>query len=443
MPTHELVEAFTSSLSVDKRLWEADLTASRVHARMLGETGILTAEERDRLVAGLDRVRERGPLLEPHAEDVHSEIERLLFAEVGPVAGKLHTARSRNDQVVTATRLYLRGELDALAADLRALQACLVERAETTLEVYLPGTTHLQHAQPVSLAHHLLAYFWMLERDHERVLEIRRRVNTLPLGAAALAGTEFPIDREFVARELGFDRICENSLDAVSDRDFVLEFLGAANLIGLHLSRFAEELVLWSTPEFGFVTLSDAVTTGSSIMPQKKNPDAAELLRGRTGRLVGAYTTVSVVLKGLPLAYNRDLQEDKQPLFEGLDSVRQSVRIAGLMIQEATFHADRMRAALKGDFSNATDLAGFLVQRGLAFREAHEVVGKIVRECLADGIGLEDVPASRWKEYHPLLDETVAERLTPDAVVAARVSRGGTAPSSVRQQLSRARECLA
>jgi len=444
--TDQAVEAFTSSLEVDARLWEVDIRGSIAHARMLGKVGVLAPEEARTLIEGLQALREEiatGKVSwDPRAEDIHSEIERLLAERVGTVAGKLHTARSRNDQVATDTRLYLREGIDALREQVRALQQWLVDTAEAHLHTLLPGVTHLQHAQPVSLAHHLMAYFWMLQRDRDRLTDCRRRVNQLPLGSAALAGTSFPLDREMVAQELGFEGLCENSLDAVSDRDFVVEFLGCAALLMMHLSRLAEELILWSTPEFGFVELDDSVTTGSSIMPQKKNPDVAELIRGRTGRVVADLTGALVMLKALPLSYHRDLQEDKGFLFDALDTVSSSVRLMHLMLERAQFRTERMRQAVHGDFSNATDLADYLVRRGMPFRQAHEVVGRIVLHCLQQGRALEELSLEDLRAFSALFDADALQAIQPEAVMSARRTRGGTAPDAVRQQIALAREQL-
>lgn len=441
--TDREVERFTESLSLDARLWAADLTASTAHARMLGATGVIPAAEAALLIEGLAGLATLEGPPSADGEDVHSEIERRLTERLGPVAGKLHTGRSRNDQVTTATRLYLRGHIDELTAEIALLQRWLVDTAGRHAETVLPGTTHLQHAQPVSLAHHLLAYFWMLQRDRDRLADCRRRVNRLPLGSAALAGTSFPLDRNAVARELGFDGLCENSLDAVSDRDFVVEFLAAGALVMTHLSRLAEEIVLWSTPEFAFVELADAVTTGSSIMPQKKNPDVAELIRGRSGRLTGALMGALTMLKGLPLSYNRDLQEDKVHLFQGVDTVQACVRLSRRMLEGAKFRTDRMARAVEGDFSNATDLADYLVRKGLPFRQAHEVVGRIVRTCLENGTALEGLPLTALRAFSPLIDEDLLPLLVPAAVMAARTSAGGTAPSAVREQLASAESRMA
>jgi len=444
--TDEAVEAFTASIGVDARLWEVDIRGSIAHARMLVKIGVVTPDEADAIIAGLNALREdiaAGRIaFDPKAEDIHSEVERLLTERIGAVAGKLHTGRSRNDQVATDTRLYLREGIDTLGQQIRHLQEWLLQTARNHLHTMLPGVTHLQHAQPVSLAHHLMAYFWMFQRDRERLSDCRKRVNLLPLGSAALAGTSFPLDREMVAQELGFDGLCENSLDAVSDRDFVVEFLSCAALIMTHLSRLAEELILWSTPEFGFVELDDSVTTGSSIMPQKKNPDVAELIRGRTARAVADLTGALVMLKALPLSYNRDLQEDKGFLFDALDTVLSSVPLMQLMLSRAQFRTERMRQAVRGDFSNATDLADYLVRKGMPFRQAHEVVGRVVQYCLMQGVALEDLDVAQLRTFSDLFDEEAVQLLQPEAVMQARQSRGGTAPGAVQQQIQLATQLL-
>jgi argininosuccinate lyase len=444
--TNSQVEEFSSSIETDQRLWSVDILASVAHARGLGRQGIILESEANELIRGLQSLHEdlqQGRLaLDPKSEDIHSDIEKKLFDRLGPVAGKLHTARSRNDQVATDSRLYLRAEVHAVLRDIRALQKHLVETAKVHTETVLPGFTHLQHAQPVSLAHHLLAYFWMLQRDFERLEESCKRINSLPLGSAALAGTSFDINRQGVAKELGFGKVTENSLDAVSDRDFVVEFLSNGSLIMMHLSRLSEELILWSTPEFGFVQLGDEVTTGSSIMPQKKNPDVAELIRGRVGRLYGALMGVLTVLKGLPLAYNRDLQEDKVFLFEGLDTVRSSLRLMLVMLEKAKWKPENMASALRGDFSNATDLADDLVKKGMPFRQAHEVIGRVVNDCVKRNLVLEDISLSQLRGYSPLFDESSLRVLPHVSVMKARTSEGGTAPSSVLAQIAKAQAIL-
>lgn len=443
-PLHPEVLAFSSSLAQDQRLALADLRASQAHARSLVRAGVLTPAELEDLERGMRKLANEwiaGELKPSNgAEDIHSEIERWLSEKVGAVAGKLHTGRSRNDQVVTATRLYLRHEIDLLLTSIRTLQKTFVALAESHVDTLLPGVTHLQHAQPVSLAHHLMAYYWMLDRDSERLREARRRVNQLPLGAGALAGTPFNVDRMETAKELGFDGVCENSLDAVSDRDFVAEFLSTATLTLLHLSRLSEEWVLWATPEYGFIELSDAVSTGSSLMPQKKNPDVAELIRGRVGRLQGAWIGMTTVLKGLPLSYQRDLQEDKVHLFSGLDCVRECVQACQHLIEGTKFHPEKMARSLGTDFSNATDLADYLVKKGVPFRSAHEAVGKVVVACLEKGCALTALPLEDLQSIHPEFGEDVARGLTPEAVVGARKERGGTSPEAVRFQIKLAKE---
>jgi argininosuccinate lyase len=447
--TDELIERLNNSLAFDQRLWRHDILGSIAHARMLGATAILPADEAAQLVEGLQALvaeLESGALeLPADAEDVHTAVESLLRDRLGPVAGKLHTARSRNDQVATDVRLWLRGECDALDAELIAFQHTLVELAEREMDTVLPGYTHLQHAQPVLLAHHLLAYFWMLDRDRERLSDCRRRVNRSPLGAAALAGTGFPIDRETTAAELGFKSVLPNSLDAVADRDFAVEFVAFASILMMHLSRLAEEIVLWNSPEFGFVTLDDAVTTGSSIMPQKKNPDVAELARGKAGRVYGDLMALLTLLKGLPLAYNKDLQEDKEPLFDAADTLRLVLPALRRTVSTAQFRRAAMAQATRGDFSTATDLADMLVRQGVPFRDAHEVVGNVVRHCIQNGLTLEDLDAKTLASLSPLLAADVPaaqSALDVRASVAARSSQGGTAPTAVRQQLALAQRRL-
>jgi argininosuccinate lyase len=450
------VAEFSSSLEIDTRLWQADITGSIAHARMLGRQGILTPQEASAITEGLSQVQSElsdafekmvGKMgsaspFNPDAEDVHSEIERLLREKIGPLAGKLHTARSRNDQVATACRLYISQEAAVLQLELRRLQIWIVDTAKNETETLLPGLTHFQHGQPVSLAHHLLAYFWMFERDHTRLSDFSKRCLMLPLGSAALAGTSFPLDRESVANELGFIGLCENSMDAVSDRDFVVEFLSATSLILMHLSRLSEEIIIWSAPEHGFLSLDDSVTTGSSIMPQKKNPDVAELIRGRCGRAYGSLMGAFTLMKSLPLAYNRDQQEDKFHLFQGLDNALACVRLMTIMLETAVFNRERMKASLRGDFSNATDLADDLAKKGLPFREAHEVIGRIVRHCIDNNVALEDLELKDLKSFHPLFDEGALKILPHAAVMHARTSRGGTSPSAVKFQIERAAEIL-
>jgi len=449
--TDALIERLNNSLVFDGRLWRQDIAGSIAHATMLGSTGILTQDEANQIVAGLEALRadiDSGTVeLPADAEDVHTAVEGLLRERLGSVAGKLHTARSRNDQVATDIRLYLRDECASIGTELRALQQTLLDTASAHFDTVLPGCTHLQHGQPIVLAHHLLAYFWMLDRDHERLEDLVPRVNRLPLGAGALAGTGFPIDRRQVAKALGFEAILENSLDAVSDRDFAIEFLAFASILMMHLSRLAEELILWNSPEFGYVTLDDRVTTGSSIMPQKKNPDVAELARGKTGRVFGDLVALLTLMKGLPLAYNKDMQEDKEPLFDAIDTLHLVLPAMQLTISTAKFRAERMLQATRGDFSTATDLADYLVGQGLPFREAHDVVGEVVRYCLEQRTTLEDLTPEVLAKFSPLLAtvergrEAVAA-LTVQSSVAVRRSEGGTAPDSVRVQWERASICM-
>lgn len=452
-PPHEAVNRLNASLRFDARLWPYDIRASIAHARMLGQQGILSQDEARTLVDGLELLARDlaagTEQLPPEAEDVHTAIEMLLRKRVGSVAGKLHTARSRNDQVATDTRLYLRDALDDIARQIRALQAVLLDLARRELDpaegagpTILPGTTHLQHAQPVLLAHHLLAYFWMFHRDRLRLNDCRRRMNACPLGAGALAGSSFSIDRRQTAVELGFDRPIPNSMDAVSDRDFILEFLADAAIAMVHLSRLAEEIILWNTPEFAFIELDDAVTTGSSIMPQKKNPDVAELARGKSGRIFGHLTGLLATMKGLPLAYNKDMQEDKEALFDTVDTLGLVLPAVTLMLSTARFRRDRMRAATERDFSTATDLADWLARRGMPFREAHHLVGRIVAYCIENSMALEDLDGPTLNRFAPELDAEALSVLSVDAGIAARNVYGGTGIDAVRRQLSEAEEAL-
>ncbi len=448
-PTDALIESLNNSLAFDSRFWRQDIAGSIAHATMLGTTGILAADESAQLVAGLHQLRddlEAGTVaLPPDAEDVHTAVEGLLKERLGAVAGKLHTARSRNDQVANDIRLYLRDECDVLETKLQEFQQTLLDIAEREMETILPGCTHLQHGQPVVLAHHLLAYFWMLDRDRERLADTRKRVNRLSLGAGALAGTGFPIDRHQVAELLGFEAVLENSMDSVADRDFLIEFLSFASILAMHLSRLAEEIIIWNTPEYGYILLDDAVTTGSSIMPQKKNPDVAELVRGKVGRVYGDLITLLTLMKGLPLTYNKDMQEDKEPVFDAIDTLNLVLPALQKTLATAQFKKERMLAAARGDFSTATDLADYLARQSLPFREAHEVVGKIVRYCIEQGITLEDLDAPTLSTFHPLLavnTQNAQAALTLQYSVSARTSYGGTAPSAVRVQWENAKARL-
>ncbi|MGB4476653.1 MAG: argininosuccinate lyase, partial [Bacillota bacterium] len=390
-----LMDSFHSSIQFDNRLYAEDIRGSIAHVRMLGSCGIITDDEAQVIEDGLwdllEDIEAQRVEFSPEAEDIHMNIESLLIERIGDVARKLHTARSRNDQVALDTRMYVLREIDEIIDLIRRVQAALVERAEENLGVLMPGYTHLQRAQPILLSHHLMAYFFMLQRDLERLEDCAKRTNVMPLGAAALAGTTFPIDRERVAKELGFDGITENSIDAVSDRDFVMELLGCISIIMVHLSRFSEEIVLWSSSEFGFVTLDERYSTGSSIMPQKRNPDSAELVRGKSGRVFGNLLALLVTMKGLPLAYNKDMQEDKERLFDSVDTVKGCLTIMERLIDTMVFNAERMRTACAGGFMTATDVADYLVRKGIPFRTAHEIVGKIVLFCEKRGLSFSDL----------------------------------------------------
>ena len=445
--TDARVHAFNASLSFDQRLWPYDIAGSIAHVKMLGECGIIPKDESDAIKSGLEALAadlESGAAaLTDDAEDVHMAVESLLTERLGPVAGKLHTARSRNDQVATDLRLYVRETIDGLKEQIAAAQGTLVGLAEAHLDTLLPGMTHLQHAQPVRLAHHLLAYFWMLDRDTERLTQARTRVNKLPLGAGALAGTTFPINRTRVAELLGFDGVIPNSLDAVSDRDFAIETVSALALVMMHLSRLCEELILWNAPEFGWVEMGDNVTTGSSIMPQKKNPDVAELVRGKTGRVYGDLTTLLTLMKSLPLAYNKDMQEDKESVFDALDTAQVCLSVINTLLQNTKFNTERMAASLHGDFSTATDLADYLVRQNLPFRQAHEVVGKIVGDCVRRGIALEDLTEDDLMAASPLFAGSSPTKLvSPRGSADARAAFGGTGRDAVEEQLRQAQALL-
>jgi len=440
-------EAFTASLRFDRRLWPHDLAGSAAWARGLCRAGLLTPAELDAILAGLDAVRaeiEGGHFpFRQELEDIHTNVERRLIELAGPVGGKLHTGRSRNDQIALDERLYLRETIGHVDGGLRDVQEALADRAEAHAGAPMPGYTHLQRAQPILLAHHLLAYVEMLGRDRERLADARRRTNVLPLGAAALAGAAFPIDREALARDLGFSAPTANSLDAVSDRDYVVEFLSAAAIVGMHLSRLAADLTLWATAEFAFVEMADAFATGSSIMPQKKNPDVAELIRGKSGRLYGNLVAVLTTMKGLPLTYNSDMQEDKEPLFDSVDTLEAILGVVPPMLRTLTFREDRMREAAGAHYSTATDLADYLVRKGLPFREAHEVVGKTVRHGIASGKELGELSLEEFRRFSPLVGPDVHAALTVESSLAARAVIGGTAPEAVRRALAAARAAIA
>ncbi len=442
-----VMREINASISFDKRLWRQDIEASRIHVAMLAANGIVSQADADAIEEGLDRIEDEyeadGVPEDAALEDIHMHVEHRLAELIGPAAGRLHTARSRNDQVATDFRLWVRDAIDAADGGLAALQRALVTRAAEHCATVMPGFTHLQSAQPVTLGHHLMAYYEMLRRDRSRFADARARMNESPLGAAALAGTGFPIDREATALALDFDRPTANSLDAVSDRDFALDYLMAAAQASLHLSRLAEELVLWASQMFGFVTLSDSFSTGSSIMPQKRNPDAAELVRGHAGRMIGAMTSLSVTMKGLPLAYSKDMQDDKQPVFEAHDLLSLSLAAMSGMVATMTFNPDRMRAAAEAGHTTATDLADWLVREAdVPFREAHHITGRAVRLADEQGKKLWELSLDALRTVDERIEAGVFNVLSPDASVKSRTSFGGTAPALVKKRIEAARKVL-
>ncbi len=440
-----VMEQLNASIDFDKKLYRQDIAGSIAHARMLADCKILTVAEVEKIVGGLQEILqeiEEGKFVFQTAlEDIHMNIESRLKEKIGDAAGRLHTARSRNDQVATDFRLWVRDAIDALDKDLRDMQSALVERAEEHVETIMPGFTHLQIAQPVTFGHHLLAYVEMFGRDRSRLADARQRGNESPLGAAALAGTGYPIDRHHTAKALGFSGPMANSLDAVSDRDFALEFLSAAGICAMHLSRLAEELVIWSTPQFGFITMSDSFATGSSIMPQKKNPDGAELVRGKSGRIAGQFSRLMMVMKGLPLAYNKDTQEDKEPVFEAAEQLGLCLHVTAGMIRQMQVHPSRMRAATEYGFITATDLADWLVRElQMPFRQAHHITARIVEEAQQLGCKLHDLPLSEMQGIEPRITEAIYEVLSVEASVASRKSFGGTAPERVKEAIKAAKK---
>ena len=445
-PTDSFVEAFTASVAFDRRLYRHDIAGSIAHARMLAHVGVLAPDECEAIIKGLKEIEaeiDAGRFAWSTAlEDVHMNIEARLIERIGDAGKKLHTGRSRNDQVATDLRLYLRDGIDEVNAAARRLQEALLDVAEREADTVMPGFTHLQVAQPITFGHHLLAWFEMLARDRERFADCRKRVNIMPLGSAALAGTSYPVDRLHTAKALGFDAPAENSLDAVSDRDFAIEFVAAAALLMTHLSRFSEELILWSSSQFGFVELSDAFCTGSSIMPQKKNPDVPELVRGKTGRACGNLVTLLALMKSQPLAYNKDNQEDKEPLFDSLDTVLGSLKVFADMIPAMRVQRAAMRSAAQRGFATATDLADYLVRKGVAFRDAHEIVGRAVRHGIETGMDLSELKIEALQAFSPVIGDDVYAVLTLEGSVAARNHLGGTAPEQVRAAIRRARKRL-
>ncbi|WP_353948550.1 argininosuccinate lyase [Sporolactobacillus sp. Y61] len=444
--TNKLVDAYTASISYDKELAKEDIEGSIAHVTMLGECGIVTPEESAVIQQGLKTILKKVEKGEARfsvdQEDIHMNIERMLIDEIGSVGGKLHTGRSRNDQVATDMHLYMRNKTHDLIELLEHVQYALLEQAKTNVDTILPGYTHLQRAQPISFAHHLLAYFWMFERDKGRLKDSLKRLNVLPLGAGALAGTTFPINRRRVAELLDFNDIYPNSMDAVSDRDFVVEALSACSLIMVHLSRLSEEMVLWSSQEFQFIELDDAFCTGSSIMPQKKNPDVSELLRGKTGRVFGHLIGLLTVLKGLPLAYNKDMQEDKEGIFDTVKTLTGALQLLAPILETMTVKKDRMRHAVEKDYSNATDIADYLAKKGLPFREAHAITGKMVLYAIEHKKYLLELDLNEYKQFSPLFEKDIFEDLQPENVMRARESEGGTAPHQVEKQLKLAEEKL-
>jgi argininosuccinate lyase len=445
-PTSQLVQAFGESVSYDWRLYAHDIRGSIAHAKGLEKAGILTAAERAAIEQGLHDIQhdiEHGHFeFQNSLEDVHMNIESALTQRIGPAGAKLHTARSRNDQVATDVRLYCRDAVDQLTVDLHLLQRALVEAAERAADAVVPGYTHLQRGQPVLFAHHLLAYVEMLDRDAGRLLDARRRLDVMPLGSGALAGSTIILDRDFIARELGFSTVSQNSMDAVSDRDFIAELLFAIALAGVHLSRLSEDIILWCTSEFGFVSLSDAHTTGSSLMPQKKNPDVAELTRGKTGRLVGNLMSLLIILKGLPMTYNRDLQEDKEPLFDSIDTLHTTLEVVAEMISGMEVRKERTAAATSDPLLLATDLADYLVKHGVPFRQAHEVIGKLVAFSLEQQRGFADLTLAEFQQFSPAFEADLFDCLTVRTALEARQGIGAPSPSGVASQLARWRALL-
>jgi argininosuccinate lyase len=438
---------FNASFSFDRRLIEADITGSLAQAEALRAAGILTADEASQIAAALKEIlrrsREEADYLESRdAEDVHSFVEAELVAAIGEAGYKLHTGRSRNDQVATDLRLFLRGEIDRCSELIGNAQRAIIELAEANRDSIIPGYTHLQRAQPLLFAHYLLAYFEMMKRDRARLVEVRARVNQLPLGSGALAGTGFPIDRDLIARMLGFDGVCSNSIDAVSDRDFVIEFIGAAAIIMVHLSRLAEDLIIYSTAEFAFIELADAVSTGSSLMPQKKNPDSLELIRGKAGRVFGHHTAMLATMKGLPLAYNKDMQEDKEALFDTIDTLTGSLSVMATVLRNVRLNPERTREAASRGYLNATDLADYLVRRGLEFRRAHELVGRVVSYAIESNKSLEELSLEEYNGFSNLFQDDLYEALTLESSLANKPALGGTSPDRVSEALIRARQEL-
>lgn len=444
--TDEMINEFQASINFDKRMYREDIAGSIAHAKMLAAQGIISADDSQKICAGLKKILEQIDAGEFNfsiaLEDIHMNIEKALTDEIGAAGGKLHTARSRNDQVALDTHLYIKNQVREVRKLILDLQKALVKVAEKNSDVIFPGYTHLQRAQPILFAHHLLAYFSMLQRDFSRFEGVYARADIMPLGAGALAGTTFNIDRNFVARELNFNEIYSNSLDAISDRDYLLEFLAAASILMVHLSRFSEEIILWCSREFSFIELDDAHCTGSSMMPQKKNPDVPELVRGKSGRVFGHLTALLTTVKALPLAYNKDLQEDKEGVFDALDTIKFSLAVFAQIVSGMKIRKNNMLKAVEEDFSNATDLADYLVKKNLPFRQAHEVAGKIVHFCIEKNIYLKDLSLADFKKFSPLFDADIHDAIKPETCVAARNSQGGTSYQQVQMQIDTAQEWI-
>ena len=444
--TNEEVEKFTSSISFDKKLVEYDILGSIAHARMLGKCKIILEEEAEKIIFSLNKMLsdiQRDKLeITNEAEDIHSWVENKLKQEIGDISGKLHTARSRNDQIALDERMYLKEKAKEIINTIQDFQKSILSISKKNLEVIMPGYTHLQHAQPILFSHHLMAYFYMFNRDKERFQDLYKRIDILPLGSAALAGTSFPIDRKYVAELLGFSKISENSLDAVSDRDFILEFLSISAILMMHLSRLGEELVLWSSKEFDFIELDDSFCTGSSIMPQKKNPDTAELIRGKTGRVYGNLITLLTVMKSLPLAYNRDMQEDKEPLYDTAKTIKESVSLMSKMIKTMQVNKIKMEESMLNDFSTTTEMADYLVKKGISFRDAHRLVGKAVLYCLKNKKFLEDLTLAELKSVHKCFQKDVLEIIKFKSAIEAKNSIGGTSPGKVSASIVEAEKMI-
>jgi argininosuccinate lyase len=442
----EWVDEFNASISFDQELVFEDIEGSIAHVTMLKKCDILSGTEADQILQGLQTLYQKASdqklEFSVEYEDIHLNLEKLLIDEIGEVGGKLHTGRSRNDQIATDMHLFLKRRVQEIIELITELQEGIILQSEDNIETIIPGYTHLQRAQPISFAHHLMCYFWMLQRDKERLTDSLKRIDISPLGAGALAGTTFPIDRAYSAEQLGFASYYENSLDAVSDRDFIIEFLSNSSLLMTHLSRLAEEFILWSTEEFQFIELDDSFTTGSSIMPQKKNPDMAELVRGKTGRVNGNLVSLLTVLKGLPLAYNKDMQEDKEGMFDTVKTVVGSLKIFNGMVRTMTVKQQKMKEAVSNDFSNATELADYLAAKGVPFRQAHEIVGKLVLHCIEEGYYLKDVSLERYQQYSPLIEEDIYSILSPFAAVERRKSYGGTGFEQVKNQIQKGKTLL-